>query len=41
MGLEGDGKENGDFFVSKDFFFSSRSVQFYVTINIKLKSVTK
>ena len=21
MGLEGDGKENGDFFVSKDFFF--------------------
>ena len=21
MGLEGDGKENGDFFVCKDFFF--------------------
>ena len=24
MGLEGDGKENGDFFVSKDFFFFNK-----------------
>ena len=41
MGLEGDGKENGDFFVSKDFFFSIRSMQFCMTINRSFNLTSK